>query len=93
MTGIAGVIGYKWAGLFSAFPSTLFPLLLIIHYTYGVDSVRSIIQNVPRGQFSMIIFGLCVYFSFPIFNVYIGTILSYSFVLAYLYIVTKYKLF
>ena len=35
----AKLVGSRWAGLLSAFPSTLFPLILIVHLTYDKTHV------------------------------------------------------
>ncbi len=84
LTGIANSVGAKWAGLISAFPTTLFPLLLIIHYTYSKEHVHSIIKNVPTGTFSLILYALSVSFTYPKYGIGIGTIVSYSVVVTYL---------
>lgn len=84
VTGVAAVVGPRWAGLFSAFPTTLFPLLLIVHFTYGRAQVHTIIKNVPRGQGSMIIYALAVYTWYPSLGVVGGTALAFGCVLLFL---------
>ncbi|MBT3464677.1 hypothetical protein HN827_04395 [archaeon] len=42
--GMANFVGPKWAGLFSAFPTTTFPLMLIVQISYGTKHVHSIIK-------------------------------------------------
>jgi hypothetical protein len=49
ITGAAATVGPQWAGLFAAFPVALFPLLLIVHRTYGKSHVHTILKNFPRG--------------------------------------------
>lgn len=49
ITGVARLVGPSWAGLFSAFPITMLPLLVIIQLTYRPAHVRTVIKNVPRG--------------------------------------------
>jgi hypothetical protein len=77
--------GPAWAGLFSAFPTTLFPLILIIHYTYDKKHVHTIIKNVPVGMFSLIIYTLSVSIVYPLYGIYWGTLFSY--LLASIYLV------
>ena len=84
LTSIAQLVGPEWAGLLSAFPTTLFPLILIIHSTYGKEHAHTIIKNVPKGQWSMIIYVASVFFLYPLLGVYFGTLISYSFVIIYL---------
>lgn len=89
VTSIAQIVGPKWAGLFSAFPTTLFPLILIIHDTYGKEHVHTIIKNVPKGQWSMVIYVISVFFLYPLLGVYLGTLISYSLVILYLLVILK----
>ena len=58
--GVAKLVGSTWAGLFSAFPTTLFPLILIIHFTYDTKHVHTIIKNFPIGLGSAITYALTV---------------------------------
>lgn len=89
VTSIAQFVGPELAGLFSAFPTTVFPLILIIHYTYGKEHVHTIIKNIPKGQWAMVIYVLGVFFLYPMIGIYLGTIISYFFVIAYLLIIFK----
>jgi len=89
ITGIAKLVGPEWAGLLSAFPTTLFPLILIIHLSYGKEQVHTIIKNVPKGQWGMTIYIVSLFFLYPLLGVYLGTIISYSLVILYLLILFK----
>jgi len=84
------LVGPAWAGLFSAFPTVLFPLMLIIHYTYNKKHVHTIIKNVPAGMFSLIIYALSVSIVYPIYGIYWGTLFSYM--LATIYLIAYLKL-
>jgi len=90
ISGLAKLVGPNWAGLFSAFPTTLFPLILIIHYTYDKKHVHTIIKNVPSGMFSLIIYGLSVSIVYPLYGIYWGTLFSYM--LATIYLVAYFKI-
>ncbi len=72
----ANFVGSRWAGLFSAFPSTLFPLILIVHLTYDKAHVHTIIKNFPLGMGSLITYLLCVSIVYPVSGIYIGTVIS-----------------
>lgn len=72
------VLPVQWAGLFSAFPSTLFPLLIIIHLTYEKAAVHTIIKNVPVGLFSLLLYSLTVHLAYPALGIYFGTLLAYG---------------
>jgi len=72
----AKLVGSRWAGLLSAFPSTLFPLILIVHLTYDKAHVHTIIRNFPQGLGSLITYLLCVSIVYPVNGIYIGTVIS-----------------
>lgn len=78
ITGIARLVGPTWSGLFSAFPTTLFPLILIIHFTYDKKYVHVMIKNVPVGIFSLVLYSLTVSIVYPQYGIYWGTLLSFG---------------
>ena len=82
--GTAKFVGSRWAGLFSAFPSTLFPLILIVHLTYDKAHVHTIIKNFPLGLGSLITYSLCVSIVYPTSGIYIGTVISLAAASVYL---------
>lgn len=82
--GTAKSVGSRWAGLFSAFPSTLFPLILIVHLTYDKAHVHTIIKNFPRGLGSLITYMLCVSIAYPAGGIYFGTLISLAAASVYL---------
>ena len=84
ITSAAKLVGVKWAGLFSAFPITLFPLILIVHISYDKEHVHTIIKNFPVGLGALIIYSLSVYKTYPIWGIYIGTAVSFIMSTAYL---------
>jgi hypothetical protein len=55
---------------------TLFPLILIIHITYEKEHVFTIIKNFPLGLGSLIIYSLTVSIVYPIYGVFLGTVIS-----------------
>jgi hypothetical protein len=84
ITGVARLVGPRWAGLFSAFPVTLFPLMVIIHFTYEVRPVHSIIKNFPLGIGSLITYALTVFLLYPVLGIYAGTLISFAAATLYL---------
>ena len=84
VTSLAHVVGPAYAGLFAAFPSTLFPLMLIMHRTYDVRHVHTIIKNLPLGLGSLIVYALLVALTYGSLGVFLGTILSFAAATAYL---------
>jgi len=86
ITGIAKIVGPTWSGLFSAFPTTLFPLMLIVHLTYDTEHVHTIIKNFPVGIFSSLFYALSVSIVYPIVGIYWETVISY--IIAIIYLIT-----
>jgi len=86
VTGTAKWVNSTWAGLLSAFPVTLFPLMLIIHSTYGKKYVHTIIKNFPIGLGSLINYALTVSICYPVYGVYLGTFISFMMATGYLFI-------
>lgn len=78
VTGTATLAGPEWTGLFSAFPTTVFPLILIVHYTYGAKPVHTIIKNFPTGLAATLVYSFIVSFAYPAFGIYWGTVAAYA---------------
>jgi hypothetical protein len=84
ITAAAKVVGPAWAGLFSAFPTALFPLLLIVHMTYDKAHVHTIIKNFPPGLGSLIAYGVSVTHFYPVWGVGWGTLIAFGIATLYL---------
>ncbi|MFZ0612380.1 MAG: hypothetical protein WAM73_09100 [Desulfobacterales bacterium] len=84
ITGAAKWVGPRWAGLFSAFPTTLFPLILIVHFGYGLRPVNTIIKNFPRGLGALILYALGVSVVYPRCGVFWGTLAAFAAATGYL---------
>jgi len=76
VTSVAELIGSSWAGLFAAFPYTLYPLLLIVHYSYEPRHVHSMVRVYPQGLSACLVYVPAVAYCYPRFGVYWGTALS-----------------
>jgi uncharacterized membrane protein (GlpM family) len=84
ITTAAKAVGPAWAGLFTAFPTVLFPLMLIVHITYDKKHVHTIIKNFPLGLGSLISYALSVSFLYPVVGVTRGTLLAFAVATLYL---------
>lgn len=78
ITAAAKAVGPAWAGLFSAFPTALFPLLLIVHDTYDKAHVHTIIKNSTPGLGSLIAYGVSVSYFYPARGVGWGTLMPFG---------------
>ena len=84
ITGVSQAVGPRWAGLFSAFPLVLYPLILLIHLTYGAETVHAVIKHFPRGLLTVVVYSICVYYTYPAMGIYRGTLVSYAAATAFL---------
>jgi len=84
ITAAAKAVGPAWAGLFSAFPTALFPLMLIVHITYDKAHVHTIIKNFPLGIGSLITYGISVSYLYPAWGVGWGTLAAFGIATVYL---------
>ena len=84
ITGVAGLVGPQWAGLFSAFPATVLPLVLILHHTYGVEHAHTVIKNVPLGLWSLVMYSITVSYAYPRLGLAWGTMVSFGVATLYL---------
>jgi hypothetical protein len=84
ITAAAKAVGPAWAGLFSAFPTALLPLMLIVHITYDKAHVHTIIKNFPLGIGSLITYGMSVSYFYPAWGVGWGTLAAFGIATVYL---------
>ncbi len=78
ITSTARLVGPRWAGLFSAFPITMLPFVVIIHATYGADRIHAILKNFPAGLYSLVVYSIAVFVLYPIIGIFWGTVAAYG---------------
>lgn len=78
VTGIAKWVGPNWAGILSAFPVTLFPLIILVHVAYGKEQVHTIIKNFPLGLGALIVYVIVVRFTYTGLGVGLGTLWAFT---------------
>jgi hypothetical protein len=83
---LAQILGPRWTGLLTGFPTIVLPTLLIIHFNYGTAATHAMIRNFPIGLGSIVLYILSVPITFPIFGIYGGT--AASLVVSILYLAT-----
>lgn len=90
VTTSARWLGPTWAGLFSSFPTTLLPFLVIIHYGYRPEHVYTILKNLPRGLFSLVVYCSAVALLYPHLGEGWGTLVAYGLASLYLVAISLY---
>ena len=85
VTKIPQYLDKNLAGTLSSFPVVLLPLLCIIHFNYGNTQAKTVVKNMPFGLTSVICYSISLYFTYNIFGIFIGTILSWVISVLFLY--------
>jgi hypothetical protein len=78
VTEFADIVGPGWAGILSAFPVALYPLVFLLHREYGPETAQSILGNFPYGLWSVIAYALTVSLVYPLYGVVWGTLLGFA---------------
>lgn len=84
ITSIAGQIGPQWTGILTAYPITLFPLILVLHITYAGAEVAAVLKHVPFALGSVTSFCIAIVFATPAVGLVWGVLLAYVAAAVYL---------
>lgn len=84
VSGIAGVVGPQWTGIFAAYPLTLFPLIVVIHAAYRGEHVAAMLKHIPLGLGGVILFCVTVTYAVPAIGMVLGIAAGYGVSLVYL---------
>lgn len=84
ITSIAGEVGPQWTGILTAYPITLFPLILVLHITYAGAEVAAVLKHVPFALGSVTSFCIAIVFATPAFGLWVGILLAYAAAAVYL---------
>lgn len=87
VTGAARLLGNEWAGVLSAFPSTTFTLLVVLHFEEGDALYPDMICAFSYSVSTLAVFYILCWAFLPIFGLNIGFVITYVLCLAYLYVV------
>ncbi|ASP39243.1 hypothetical protein CHH28_11395 [Bacterioplanes sanyensis] len=84
ITALADWLGPARAGLLAAFPISFFPLMLILHSSYGAGVLASSIRHYPTGMGALLTYCLTVSYSYPHLGHDIGTLVALVMACVYL---------
>lgn len=85
VTVAAPLAGSRWAGILSSFPSTLYALLVIIHFETGNALYPSIIRNFAHGVTALAVFYLSCRALLPTLGLNLGFLAVYGIAALYLF--------
>lgn len=89
ITGLAELLGPARAGLLAAFPVSFFPLMLILHISYGGAVLSTTIKHYPDGIGALAVYALAVTFLYPLLGLHWGTFASLLCSVAYLLVYSQ----
>jgi hypothetical protein len=81
--------GYLWGGLFSSFPGTITPVLVLLHLKNGKEMSYGVIKSSPIGLSATGLYSCIVWLLYPLYGIFMGTLVSYTAVLGFLYVIKK----
>lgn len=81
--------GYVWGGLFSSFPGTITPVLVLLHMKNGKDMSYSVIKSAPVGLSATGLYSCMVWLTYPTYGIIAGTLASYFAVIVFLFAMEK----
>lgn len=91
ITGAASVIGSQWAGILSSFPSTLYALILVLHYEEGNALYPPVIRGFSYGVSTLAVFYILCWYLLPGLGLNLGFIVVYVLSVVYLYFFNRIK--
>lgn len=86
VTMVAPLAGSQWTGILSSFPSTLYALLIIVHYETGQTVYPAIIHSFARSVPALAVFYLGCMALLPVFGLNRGFLAVYAISAAYVYL-------
>jgi len=89
ITGVASIAGSRWSGVLSSFPSTLYSLLLVLHFEEGNKLFPSVIYGFSFSVSTLGVFYILCLYILPILGLNIGFVVIYILSFLYLYIFNK----
>ncbi len=77
--------GHMWGGLFSSFPGTITPVLVLLHLKNGKDMSCCVIKSAPIGLSGTGLYSCMVWLFYPVYGIIMGTLVSYLAVFVFLF--------
>jgi uncharacterized membrane protein (GlpM family) len=84
VTAAAEALGPRWSGLVLGFPANGLPVMAILHFHYGRETIRPIVKIWPVGAFGICLFNLTAWLTTVRFGVTTAIALGYAVDLTYL---------
>jgi hypothetical protein len=84
VTSLAQVLGPKWSGLVAGFPVNSLPVMAILHFHYGRQTIKPLVKLWPAGAFGICLFNLVAWLTTERLGVAATIVLGYAVDVLYL---------
>ena len=91
LTEIASIAGSRWAGILSSFPSTLFALLVVLHFEEQKNLYPSVIYGFSFSVSTLLVFYISCWYLLPKLGLNLGFVAIYFISVSYLFLLNKNK--
>jgi len=91
LTEIASIAGSRWAGILSSFPSTLFALLVLLHFEEQKNLYPSVIYGFSFSVSTLLVFYISCWYLLPKLGLNLGFVAIYFISISYLFLLNKNK--
>ena len=91
LTEIASITGSRWAGILSSFPSTLFALLVVLHFEEQKNLYPSVIYGFSFSVSTLLVFYISCWYLLPKLGLNLGFVAIYFISISYLFLLNKNK--
>ncbi|HZK11153.1 MAG TPA: hypothetical protein VFD10_02190, partial [Atribacterota bacterium] len=91
LTEIASIAGSRWAGILSSFPSTLFALLVVLHFEEQKNLYPSVIYGFSFSVSTLLVFYISCWYLLPKLGLNLGFVVIYFISISYLFLLNKNK--
>lgn len=89
ITAVAPLLGSRWAGVLSAFPSTLYAMVVLLHYDRGNELYPAVIKSFAYSVTTLAVFYMGCYFIIPLYGLNGGFSLVYLLSAGYLVLLKR----
>jgi hypothetical protein len=86
VTGAASLVGVRWSGVLSSFPSTLYSLVLVLHYEEGSCLYPPVIYSFSYSISTLAVFYILARLLLPALGLNMGYLTVFALCLLYLFL-------
>ncbi|MEM2933955.1 MAG: hypothetical protein QXQ02_00425 [Halobacteria archaeon] len=87
---LSDIASAKWSGIFSAFPGTITPVLIVLYLSYGREMTDSVIRDSPLGLIGTGLYAFTIWLLYPRENLPLpsSTFIAFLILIAYLLVIS-----